>query len=291
MSWSVSGKTVVITGATSGIGLEAGVVLAGMGARVILIGRDRARTDSAVATVRARTDKAAASYLCDFSSQASIRTLASAILRDHARIDVLVNNAGGCSVTRTITADGLETTFATNHLGYFLLTTLLLDRIIESAPARIVSVASEAHRHGRIDFDDLNLERGYGIARAYNHSKLANVLFASELARRLAGTGVTSNTVHPGTVRTNIWTRIPQWAKPFIAVLWPLLRTVEAGAATIVQLVEDPAVEGTTGAYFCNGRPKTPAPLARDEALGRRLWEVSEKMVGGVTTRTSGPKP
>lgn len=282
MPWDVRGKTILVTGATSGIGLEASVALAGRGARVVLVGRDPGRTEAAVANVAARSGSREVSHLlCDFSSQAAIRKLAETFLAGHDRLDVLVNNAGAVNKRRSMTVDGIETTFAVNHLGYFLLTNLLRDLLVRSAPARVVTVASIGHRQGTLDFDDLGYERGYRIMRAYARSKLANVLFAAELARRLVGTGVTSNSLHPGAVATNIWTGAPAWAKPLIYLL---LRTsfisAEEGARTIVQLVADPDLEGVTGKYFEKGKVVTPAPLAQDEALAQRLWEVSAGLVG-----------
>jgi retinol dehydrogenase 14 len=277
------GKTVLITGATNGIGLEAAVELARMGARMFLVGRDPGRTRTAVEQVRARSgSEDVASFLCDFSSQGSIRALAGEVLGRLDRLDVLINNAGGVNKRRELTVDGIEKTFAVNHLGYFLLTNLLLDRIRESAPARIVTVASIGHRRGTLDFDDLGFERGgYWIMRAYTRSKLANVLFAAELARRLAGTGVTSNSLHPGSVATNIWSGAPTWAKPVIQLLWrPFFLTAEQGGAFIVQLAADPRLEGVTGKYFETGRDVAPAPLAQDEALASKLWDVSAAMTG-----------
>jgi retinol dehydrogenase-14 len=279
----VRGKNILVTGATSGIGLEASVELARRGARVVLVGRDPGRTEAAVASVKARSGSAEVSHLlCDFSSQASIRRLAGEVLAHHDRLDVLVNNAGGVNKKRTVTVDGIETTFAVNHLGYFLLTHLLLDLLVRSAPARVVTVASIGHRQGRLDFDDPGFERGgYAIMRAYTRSKLANVLFANELARRLAGTGVTSNSLHPGSVATNIWSGAPLWAKPIIQLfLRPFFLRVEEGASYIVQLAASPELEGVTGKYFELGRMVDPAPLAQDEALAKRLWEASAKMVG-----------
>src|SRR6185295_9334826 len=206
VAWDIRGKTVLVTGATSGIGLEASVALARQGARVIMVGRNQAKTEAARADVASRSGSKEVSYLLtDFASQASVRALADAVRSRADRLDVLVNNAGGVNKARTVTADGIETTFAVNHLGYFLLTNLLLDLVVKSAPARIVTVASVGHRRGTMDFDDLGFARGYSIMKAYARSKLANVLFAAELARRLAGTGVTSNSLHPGAVATNIW--------------------------------------------------------------------------------------
>jgi NAD(P)-dependent dehydrogenase (short-subunit alcohol dehydrogenase family) len=171
-------------------------------------------------------------------------------------------------------------TFAVNHLGYFLLTTLLTDLLVKSAPARVVSVASVGHRSGTIDFDDLGYEQGYKIMRAYSRSKLANVLFANELARRLAGAGVTSNSLHPGAVNSNIWSGAPWYAQPIIYMLRAVaFISVEQGGRYIVDLVTNPAFDNVTGKYFEEGVMKDPAPLARDEALARRLWDVSASMV------------
>jgi retinol dehydrogenase 14 len=289
--WSIADKTVLLTGATSGIGLEASVALARMGARMLLVGRDPGRTEAAIEAVRTRAGAAARAYLCDFSSQASIRTLAAEILANEPQLHVLVNNAGGVHKRRGLTVDGIERTFATNHLGCFLLTQLLLDRLIASAPARIVTVASIGHRRGTLAFEDLEYQRGYEIMRAYRRSKLANVLFANELARRLAGTGVTSNSVHPGAVATNIWSGAPLWAKPLIAVLWrPWFITAEAGGATVVQLVASPELAGVTGKYFEEQRPVAPAPLAEDVAVARRLWEASAALIARAAPAVRAPR-
>lgn len=280
MVWDLRGKNVLVTGATSGIGLEAAVELARHSARVTLVGRDPKRTETAVREVRERSGATEVRHLlCDFSSQADIRRLAAEVLASHDRLHVLINNAGGVNKKRRLTVDGIETTFAVNHLGYFLLTNLLLDRIVQSAPARIVTVASAGHRSGTLDFDDLGYERGYSIMRAYTRSKLANVLFANELARRLEGTGVTSNSLHPGVVATNIWSGAPNGAKQLIRFLArPFFLTSAQGAAPIVQLAASPDLEGVTGKYFEKGRPMTPAPRARDEALAKRLWELSASL-------------
>lgn len=282
MAWDVRGKTILVTGASSGIGLEASVELARRGARVVMVGRDLRRTEAASAQVSARSGSQELSHLlCDFASQASIRALAQAFRERHDRLHVLVNNAGGVHKTRRVTGDGIEATFAVNHLGYFLLTNLLLELLVASAPARVVSVASKGHFQGSLDFDDLGFERGYGIMRAYARSKLANVLFSAELARRLDGKGVTSNSLHPGSVATNIWSGAPAWAKPIIWMAFrPFFASAEKGGGRIVQLAADPALEGVSGEYFDEGRPVAPALLARDEALARRLWDVSARLVG-----------
>jgi len=282
MAWDVRGKTVLVTGATSGIGREASVALARLGARVVLVGRDPGRTTAAVADVAARSGAQEVSHLlCDFSSRADIRRLADDFLAAHDRLHVLVNNAGGVNKQRRLTVDGIEATFAVNHLGYFLLTNLLLDLLVRSAPARVVTVASAAHRRGTLDFDDLGFESGYSILRAYGRSKLANVLFATELAHRLDGTGVTSNSLHPGTVATSIWSGAPRWAQPLVQILFrPFMISAEEGAKRIVQLATSPELEGVTGKYFEDGKPVAPAPLAQDRAVARRLWAVSAGLVG-----------
>jgi len=283
VAWDIRGKTVLVTGATSGIGLEASVALARQGARVIMVGRNQAKTEAARADVASRSGSKEVSYLlADFASQASVRALADAVRSRADRLDVLVNNAGGVNKARTVTADGIETTFAVNHLGYFLLTNLLLDLVVKSAPARVVTVASVGHRRGTLDFEDLGFERGgYSIMRAYSRSKLANILFANELARRRAGSGVTSNSLHPGSVDTNIWSGAPLWAKPIIQVLLrPFFISAEKGGERIVQLAASPELEGVTGKYFEDGKVVDPAPLARDASLATRLWDVSARMVG-----------
>jgi retinol dehydrogenase-14 len=282
MSWDIRGKTVLVTGATSGLGLAASHELARRGARLVMVGRDGPRTEAAVAAVAASSGSREVSFLlCDFASQAAIRGLADAFRSRQDRLHVLLNNAGGVNKTRRLTGDGIEATFAVNHLGYFLLTNLLLDLLVESAPARIVTVASMGHRMGTLDFGDLGFERGYSIMRAYARSKLANVLFAAELGRRLFGRGVTSNSLHPGTVDTNIWSGAPTWAKPIIQLFRrPFFISAERGAAHLVRLVTDPELSEVTGAYFERGQPVEPAPLARDQALAARLWDVSASMVG-----------
>ena len=279
---TLGGRTILVTGASSGLGLEASVQLARLGARVVMVGRDARRTAAALDDVGARSgSREVSSLLCDFASQAEVRRLADAFRARHDRLHVLVNNAGGVNKRRRVTVDGIETTFAVNHLAGFLLTNLLLDLLLRSAPARVVTVASIGHRQGTLDFDDLGFERGgYSILKAYARSKLANVLFAAELARRLAGTGVSSNSLHPGSVATRIWSGAPLWAKPFIALLVrPGMISAERGAETIVSLAGSPELEGVTGRYFEEGRESEPAPLAGDARLARRLWDASAALV------------
>ncbi len=282
MTWEISGKRVLVTGATSGIGLELAAGLAKRGASVSLVGRDPERTRAAVAEVagRARVSEPD-SLLCDFESLAAVRSLAAEVLRRFDRLDVLVNNAGGVNKTRRVTADGFEATFAVNHLAPFLLTNLLRDRIVASAPARVVTVASISHRQGTIDFDDLGFERGYWVMRSYARSKLANVLFAAELARRLEGTGVTSNSVHPGSVATRIWRGAPTWTKPLIQLLYrPFFLSVPKGASFVEALVTRPDLESVTGAYFEKTQRVLPSRAAQDLDTAKKLWDVSARMVG-----------
>jgi NAD(P)-dependent dehydrogenase (short-subunit alcohol dehydrogenase family) len=275
------GKTVVITGATGGIGLEAAVALAREGARVVLVGRNPGKTTAAVGEVRKRSGSATVeSLLCDFSSQESIRKLAGDLRARCERIDVLVNNAGAVHPRRTLTGDRIESTFAVNHLGYFLLTSLVTDLLVKSAPARIVNVASVAHYRGTLDFDDLGFERGYQLMKAYSRSKLANVLFTRELARRLSGTGVTVNALHPGAVATGIWSAAPGWVRPVLAVAKRFMLSPEEGARRIVYLASSPEVAETTGLYFEKDRARKPARLAQDDALASRLWSESARLVG-----------
>jgi NAD(P)-dependent dehydrogenase (short-subunit alcohol dehydrogenase family) len=216
--------------------------------------------------------------LADLSSQAEIRALAARLQDRLQRLDVLVNNAGSIIPERRLTADGLEATFATNHLGYFLLTSLLLDTLKASAPSRIVNVASDAHRRGHIDLDDLQADKSYRPFRAYSDSKLANVLFTYELARRLAGTGVTANSLHPGVVRTGFGREYRGVMKLVWRIGGLFMISAVQGARTIVYLASSPDVAGVTGEYFARCRPVTSSTASRDAELARRLWEASEKL-------------
>jgi len=279
----LSNKVVLVTGANSGIGFEASVKLARLGATLVMVGRNREKLDAAVAEVKQRAaSENVTSRLCDFSAQSSIRALAEAFRKDHDRLDILVNNAGSVSDTRQVTVDGFEQTFAVNHLGYFLLTDLLLDLLKAAAPARIVNVASVGHRRGELDFDDLHMEKGYQIMRAYARSKLANVLFTRELAKRLEGAGVTVNSLHPGAVATRIWDHAPWYAKPALAVAKLFMITPEQGGDTIMYLATSPEVQGKTGGYYEKNRLVDPAEHAKDEVLARKLWNVSTSLCAGA---------
>ncbi|MGE3345265.1 MAG: SDR family NAD(P)-dependent oxidoreductase [Vicinamibacterales bacterium] len=286
--WSVAGKTVVVTGATSGIGLEAARVLAGAGAQLVMVGRSRERLAAARALVGRGAQVPPETYEADFASLRSVNGLADAFLRDLPRIDVLINNAGSVFARRTLTVDGIEATFAVNHLAPMLLTQRLLPLLANGAPSRVITVASGRHFKGTLDFDDLGFARGYQILRAYARSKLANVMFASELARRTAGTSFASYSLHPGRVATNIWSGAPRWSKPLITY-W-LSRTfisVEDGAAPVVALaIRDDLPP--SGAYFDRFEPADPSALALDAALASRLWDESERLIAGALSGDAG---
>ncbi|HKX68950.1 MAG TPA: SDR family oxidoreductase [Intrasporangium sp.] len=283
----MSGRTVLVTGATSGIGRATAAGLAGLGARVGIVGRDEERAEAVASAIRGASPAAYVDvFVADLSSQVQVRRLASHVLATYRRLDVLVNNVGGFWATRHVTADGLERTFAVNHLAPFLLTRLLLDRLGEGGPARIVVVASGAHTLGTIDFDDLQGDHGYSGPRAYNQSKLANVLFTYELARRLGPGPVTANALHPGMVRTGFGSEDQQVAWKVVApVMRPFLRSPARGALTSIHLAASPEMEGVTGTYFADRRPKQSSSLSRDPAVAARLWQVSTDLVATTAAR------
>jgi len=269
----------MVTGANTGMGLQTAMALALAGAHVVLVCRDRDRGEDALRQVRAKTGNSGSELiLADLSSQRSIRELSDSFLARHARLHILVNNAGLGLKKRHVSADGLEMTFAVNHMAYFLLTILLLGTLRASSPARIVNVSSAAHRHGRIDFGNLQLERGYSQFKSYSNSKLANVLFTYELARRLAGSKVSANCLHPGYVATDIWRDTP-WVVQTILPL--LLRSPAAGAATSIYLATSPEVEGLSGRYFVDRKETRSSAASHDEGVAARLWDVSCRL-GGV---------
>jgi NAD(P)-dependent dehydrogenase (short-subunit alcohol dehydrogenase family) len=216
----------------------------------------------------------------DLSSLKEVRRLAEEVQDRAGRLDVLINNAGVTLLQRATTVDGFEATFATNHLAYFLLTGLLLPRLRQSSPARIVNVASDAHRFGRLDLDDLQNERRYRAMRVYAQSKIANILFTQELARRIAGTGVTANALHPGGIRSNLGRSEGPLAEALRRVVGVFLKSPEEGARTSLYLASAPEVEGVSGRYFARCRERTPAAHARDPEAARRLWERSEELTG-----------
>jgi retinol dehydrogenase 12 len=276
----MAGRVCVLTGASSGIGLAASVALARQGATMILVCRDQTRGEAALAqAAAAATNGQPELELADLASLAQVRDLA-ARLGQLPRIDVLINNAGLVMGRRELTEDGYEHTFAVNHLAPFLLTNLLLPVLTASSPARVITVSSVAHRGGWLNFGNLQLERGYLPMLAYANSKLANVLFTRELARRLGGTGVTANCLHPGTVRTHFGDTGAAWLRLGLAASGAFLRTPQAGAATTVFLASSPAVEGDTGGYYVNCRRRRPSLAARDDERARRLWEASARLTG-----------
>jgi retinol dehydrogenase 14 len=277
----MAGKNVLVTGGTAGIGKATAVGLAALGARVAITGRDRVRAEAAAADIRAASGNPAVDvFTADLSAQAEVRRLAGEVLDAYPRLDVLVNNVGGFWAHRHVTADGLEHTFALNHLGPFLLTSLLLDRLTASAPARVVTVSSGAHAQGRLDFSDLQSTAEYSGQRAYNASKLANVMFTYELARRLQGTGVTATVLHPGLVRTNFGADDQASFKVLLPLVRPFMKSPAAGAATSIYLASSAEVEGVTGRYFANRKPKTSNKTSYDTAAATRLWKVSADLVG-----------
>jgi NAD(P)-dependent dehydrogenase (short-subunit alcohol dehydrogenase family) len=284
----MSGKVVVITGGNAGIGKEAAVGLASLGARVVITSRNEERGRAARdEVVELSGNPEVDVMLLDLASFRSIRSFASAVLAEHDRLDVLVNNAGLILRRRTETEDGFEATFGINHIGHFLLTDLLLDRLKASAPARIVVVASMAHKGARrgLDFDDLQAEhRRYRWMEAYNKSKLANIYFARELARRLDGTGVTVNVLHPGFVRSEFGRGGDLGALYGFGIKLgaPFAINSERGARTTIYLASSPEVEAVTGAYFFNCKPAPISKAAQDDDAARRLWDETERMVSSV---------
>jgi NAD(P)-dependent dehydrogenase (short-subunit alcohol dehydrogenase family) len=278
-------KTIVITGATNGIGLAAAEALAARGETVVIVGRSDTRTQAAAARLKAAAGKGATvdTLLADLSSQASVQRLAQEIRNRYPTLDVLVNNAGAMHTPRQLSEDGIELTWAVNHLAPFLLTTLLLDRL-EAAPAgRIVTTASDAHIGAQIPFDDLNAERGYRAFRRYKESKLANILFTRELARRLEGTRAAAYCFHPGLVATGMNRNNGILMSVATALLMTFARRPEQGAQTLVWLATAPAEGLVTGAYYVDMKSRPPAAEAQDMAAARRLWQISEAQCAALT--------
>lgn len=277
---AMRGNTCIVTGATGGIGRITARELARRGAALVIIGRNRERGEAAVAEAQAVGAASAAFVAANLSSQNDIRRLASEIVERHPRIDVLVNNAGGMFRRRSLSADGIEMTFALNHLSYYLLTHLLLPALAKAPAGRIVNVASDAHRGVDIDFDNLGGERGYRGLKAYKRSKLANICFTFELARRLEGGTVSANALHPGFVATDIGARSDWMA----TIAWRLVSRfaidVEKGAQTSIYLAASKEVEGVNGRYFSYCRPAAPSAPACDLDVQRRIWDVSAAMTG-----------
>jgi len=294
-SWGgVAGKRTVITGATNGIGLAAATELARRGADLTLVARSQARAAAAVRQIET-VSKAGAGVdvvLAELASQSSVRQLAAELLARYATIQVLINNAGAIYATRQMTDDGVERTWAVNHLAPFLLTTLLLDRLKASAPARIVTTSSDAHQGAVIPFDDLDAARSWGGAgfTRYGQTKLANILFTAELARRLEGTGVTANCFHPGFVRTGFNRNNGMLMRLGMAISGPFARSPQKGAQTLIWLVDSEEAGAFNGGYFADLHQLAPSGAAQQAETAQRLWRVSEQQTGASSARASpGP--
>lgn len=280
---SMAGKVCLITGATGGIGLITAQVLAAQGARLVLVSRSAQKCEATAAQIRASTGNDQITFIAgDLSLMAQVRHVAEQFLAQNDRLDVLINNAGAVFSSRQVTAEGYEMTMALNHLNYFYLTQLLQDVLLASAPARIVNVSSDAHKGGSIKFDDLMSEKKYSAFGVYSMSKLANVMFTYELARRLEDSGVTANALHPGFVASNfgrsnggIWSAIMPLAQMFAI-------SPEKGAETTIYLASSPEVEAVTGKYFVKRQPVKSSAASYDQAAQRRLWDMSEQLVQQV---------
>jgi len=278
----MTGKVCIVTGATSGIGWVTAYRLSQRGATVILLGRDVNRGLAAVDRIRSECMNGNSEFIhVDLAAQQEIWRFVEEFKERYDRLDILVNNAGTTLLTRRMSVDGYEMTFAVNHLSHFLLTSLLIDVLKTSAPSRVINVSSGSHRRARINFDDLHSESGYRIMRAYGQSKLANVLFTYELARRLEGTGVTVNALHPGFVLTHLG-RDNGWLIHRIIRLAMRVKGIspEEGAQTIIYLAASPEVEKVTGKYFHKMKPVETSPQSYDLDTALRLWEISEKLTG-----------
>jgi NAD(P)-dependent dehydrogenase (short-subunit alcohol dehydrogenase family) len=277
----VDGKVVVITGATSGIGQIAAEALAGQGARIVLVARDQGRAERTLARLRKVAPNIAHRvHIGDLLSLADTKRVGERIAAEEPRIDVLINNAGNVFARRALTADGMERTFALNHMAYFVLTHQLRERLVATAPARIVNTASAAHRGNVLDFDDLEMEKHYRAVTAYGRSKLANILFTRELGRRLAGTGVTANCLHPGFVATRFGQSEVGIFAAMVRLSMVFASRPERGAKTIVHLAASPDFANVTGGYFIDCREAVPSREAQDDVAARRLWQESLRLAG-----------
>jgi retinol dehydrogenase 12 len=278
---NMNGKICLVTGATNGIGKAAAQALAQMGATVVIVGRDAQKAARVTADIKEVSGNQNVDYLiADLSSQQEILRLAGEFKNKYQHLHVLLNNAGGTFTTRLLSADGIEMTFALNHLAYFLLTNLLLDTLMASSPARIINVSSDAHSGGKIEFGNLQSEQNYSSFGPYGNSKLANILFTTELAHRLEGTGVTVNALHPGLTSTGFGSNNTGFFMKIMKVIIPLIgRTPERGAETSIYLASSPEVQSITGKYFVDCKVTKPALQAEDRAVARKLWDVSTGMV------------
>ena len=288
MEARASNRVCLVTGANAGIGKATALELARRGHTVVMACRSRERGERAQAEIRAKSGNDRVDLLlADLARQADVRRLADAFKARYDRLDALIHNAGLFATRQEITEDGIEKTFAVNHLASFLLTHLLLDVLKASAPARIVNVSSESHQGARIDFGNLRGERSYNWLRAYGQSKLANVLFTYELARRLDGTDVTTNAIHPGVVSSKIWNRSLHPISLFMRLFKPFMTRPKTSADALARLAVSPELEGVTGRYFKKKKEAASSPRSHDRALAEQLWRVSEEMTG-LEARTSG---
>ena len=280
---SMQGKTVLITGATQGIGKAAAIAIAKLGAQVSIVARDPARAEVARGEIAAAggSDNVEV-YIANLASLADIRRVAQEYRAKHGKLDVLINNAGAVFAERKLSPEGLELTFATNHLGYFLLTSELLPLLQASTPSRIVNVASDAHVGAKLDFGDLQNAKSYFSFRAYGRSKLANILFTRELSRRLQGTGVTANALHPGVISSGFGNGNGGWWDFMMSIGRVFMISPEKGARTTVYLATSPEVEGVSGKYFAKQKQKQPSAAAQDDVSAKKLWEASEAMVAAA---------
>jgi NAD(P)-dependent dehydrogenase (short-subunit alcohol dehydrogenase family) len=280
MSTPINGKTILITGATNGIGLVAAREVAGLGAKTVIVSRSAERCAQVTEQIKRETGNAQVEYIAaDLSTRSGVQHTAHEFKKRHTHLHVLLNNAGALFLSRQLSGDGIEMTFALNHLSYFLLTILLLDTLKASGPARIVNVSSDSHTRGKINFDDLQMEKGYTGLGAYSQSKLANVLFTYELARKLEGTRVTANALHPGLVNTGFAKNNGPLVKFAMGLLRPIQRDPKEGAQTSLYLACSPEVEGVTGKYFEDSKAAPSSPASYNRAVAERLWQVSLEMI------------
>jgi retinol dehydrogenase 14 len=276
----MNGKIVLITGANSGIGKETALELAKLSATVIMVSRDQAMGKQAQnEIIESSGNKEVHLMIADLASLKEVRTLAEEFTRRYDRLHVLINNAGGINFTRSETKEGFETSFGVNHLAHFLLTKLLLNLLKASAPSRIINVSSMAHSFGKMDFSDLMFKKKYSALKVYSASKLANILFTYELARRLKGTGVTANALHPGLAKTRFGKSGSSGLKVGLSLLTPIMISAKKGALTTIYLASSPEVETVSGKYFVKCKPKASNKLSYDKDIAKQLWDISERFV------------
>lgn len=280
MTETLTGKIILVTGATNGIGLAAARELARMGAQLVLVSRSPEKCASAAGAIRQETGNENVEHIAaDLSTRAGVQYTAHEFKKRHTRLDVLLNNAGAMFMSRQLSADGIEMTIALNHLSYFHLTNLLLDVLKVSEAARVVNVSSDAHRGGKINLADLQLQKGYSGFGAYSQSKLANVLFTYELARKLEGTSITSNALHPGFVNTGFAKNNGGFFKLAMGLMAPMQKKVDDGAKTSIYLASSPEVSGVSGKYFTDCKAVDSDPASYDRQTAEKLWQISLELI------------